>query len=71
MIANSEALVFSSFLAYVVGLAIGALVLYMVIRSAVASALYKHQLWLEQYRPATNPGPQPPAPPAPPAPPVP
>jgi hypothetical protein len=58
MIANSESLVFTSFIAYAIGLAIGALVLYMVIRAAVVSALYKHQLWLEEYRPATNPGPQ-------------
>jgi hypothetical protein len=67
MIANSESLVFTSFLAYAIGLVIGALVLYMVIRAAVVSALYKHQLWLEQYRPDTNPGPrQPPvAPPVP------
>jgi hypothetical protein len=57
MIANSESLVFTSFLAYAVGLVIGAIVLYMVIRAAVVSALYKHQLWLEQYRPDTNPGP--------------
>jgi hypothetical protein len=69
MIANSESLAFTSFLAYAIGLVIGALVLYMVIRAAVVSALYKHQLWLEQYRPATNPGPQPPTPPT--APPVP
>ncbi|PPF64873.1 hypothetical protein C5E11_02025 [Clavibacter michiganensis] len=70
MVANSESLVFATFFAYAIGLASGALVLYMVIRAAVVSALYKHQLWLEEYRPATNPGPQPPAaPPA--APPVP
>jgi hypothetical protein len=69
MIANSESLVFTSFLAYAIGLVVGALVLYMVVRAAVVSALYKHQLWLEQYRPATNPGPQPQTPPA--APPVP
>jgi hypothetical protein len=64
MIANSESLVFTSFLAYAIGLVIGAVILYFVIRAAVVSALYKHQLWLEQYRPGTNPGPQGPASPA-------
>jgi hypothetical protein len=65
MFANAGPSILTGLFGYAIGLAIGAIVLYLVIRAAVVSALYKHQLWLEQYRPATNPGP--PTPPAPPA----
>jgi len=68
MIANAGPSIFAGLLIYVIGFAVGAFILYLVIRAAVVSALYKHQRWLEEYRPATNPGPQPPAPPAPPVP---
>ena len=61
MIANAGPSILAGLLIYVIGFAVGAFILYLVVRAAVVSALHKHQLWLEQYRPATNPGPQPPA----------
>lgn len=57
MIATAGPSILTGLFAYAIGLAIGALILYFVIRAAVVSALYKHQLWLEQYRPATPPAP--------------
>ena len=67
MFSNTGATAATGLIIYVVFALLGVVILYYVIRTAIINALYRHQLWLEEYRPDQHPGPvrkDPPTPPA-------
>jgi membrane protein YdbS with pleckstrin-like domain len=65
MFSNAGPALATGLIAYVIFALLGIVILYYVIRTAVINALYRHQLWLEEYRPDQHPGPVRKDPPAP------
>ena len=50
MFSNTGATAATGLIIYVIFALLGVVILYYVIRTAIINALYRHQLWLEEYR---------------------